>query len=252
MQTVMKKAAVIIPARFASTRFPGKPLVKIGGIPMIERVYRQATQCSDVSRILVATDSDEIFDSVRSFGGDVVMTSSDCQSGTDRCAEVISSREISEEIIINIQGDEPFIKPEQISELVRLMQPDHIEIGTLAKRITEQGSVFNPNVVKLVKASSGKALYFSRNPIPFVRGSDAEHWLDSAPFFKHIGLYGYKKEVLTKLAKLPVGDLEKAESLEQLRWLEAGYELYAAETEWESLGIDTPEDLEKAALFLKS
>ncbi len=252
MQTVMKKAAVIIPARFASTRFPGKPLVKIGGIPMIERVYRQATQCSDVSRILVATDSDEIFDTVRSFGGDVVMTSPDCQSGTDRCAEVISSREISEEIIINIQGDEPFIKPEQISELVRLMQPDHIEIGTLAKRITEQGSVFNPNVVKLVKASSGKALYFSRNPIPFVRGSDAEHWLDSAPFFKHIGLYGYKKEVLTKLAKLPVGDLEKAESLEQLRWMEAGYELYAAETEWESLGIDTPEDLEKAALFLKS
>jgi 3-deoxy-manno-octulosonate cytidylyltransferase (CMP-KDO synthetase) len=246
----MKKAAVIIPARFASTRFPGKPLVKIGGIPMIERVYRQATQCGDVSRILVATDSDEIFDTVRSFGGDPVMTSPDCQSGTDRCAEVINSREISEEIIINIQGDEPFIKPEQISQLIRLMQPDHIQIGTLAKRITDMETVFNPNVVKLVKASSGKALYFSRNPIPFVRGAEAESWLDSAAFFKHIGLYGYKKEVLTKLAKLPVGQLEKTESLEQLRWLEAGYELYATETEWESLGIDTPEDLEKAAQFL--
>jgi 3-deoxy-manno-octulosonate cytidylyltransferase (CMP-KDO synthetase) len=248
----MKKAAVIIPARYASTRFPGKPLVKIGGIPMIERVYRQAIQCSGVSRILVATDSNEIFDTVRAFGGDAIMTSPLCQSGTDRCAEVVASQDIGEEIIINIQGDEPFIKPEQISELIRLMQPEHIQIGTLAKRITEQESVFNPNVVKLVKATSGKTLYFSRNPIPFVRGADAASWLDSATFFKHIGLYGYKKEVLTKLAKLPVGDLEKAESLEQLRWLEAGYELYAAETEWECLGIDVPEDLFKAELFLKS
>ncbi|HPI09687.1 MAG TPA: 3-deoxy-manno-octulosonate cytidylyltransferase [Catalimonadaceae bacterium] len=248
----MKKAAVIIPARFASTRFPGKPLIKIGGITMIERVYIQATLCTEVSRILVATDSDEIFDTVRSFGGDAVMTSPLCQSGTDRCAEVISSREISEEIIINIQGDEPFIKPEQISQLIRLMQPEHIHIGTLARRITDQETVFNPNVVKVVKASTGKALYFSRNPIPFVRGADAESWLGSATFFKHIGLYGYKKDVLTKLAKLPIGQLEKAESLEQLRWLEAGYELYAAETEWESLGIDTPADLEKATQFLQS
>jgi len=248
----MKKAAIIIPARFASSRFPGKPLVKIGGIPMIERVYRQAAQCHEVSQILVATDNVEIFDTVRSFGGDAVMTSPDCQSGTDRCAEVVTSREISEEIIINIQGDEPFIKPEQISELIQLMQPDHIQIGTLAKQIMDLEAVFNPNVVKLVKANSGRALYFSRNPIPFVRGAGQELWLDSATFFKHIGLYGYKKEVLTKLAALPIGHLEKAESLEQLRWLEAGYDLYATETQWESLGIDVPEDLHKADLFLKS
>jgi len=242
----MKKAIVIIPARFASTRFPGKPLVKIGGKTMIERVYEQANQCAQVSQIFVATDHEEILKTVIDFGGNGVMTSVQCQSGTDRCAEVILHRALNEEIIINIQGDEPFIQPEQIAELIELMQSDSVKIGTLAKSITESESLFNPNVVKIVRSKEGRALYFSRNPIPFIRGVKPDQWIGKADFFQHVGLYGYKKSTLLALTKLPPGMLEQAESLEQLRWLEAGYELFVAETDYESLGIDTPDDLLKA------
>ena len=249
----MKKALAIVPARFASTRFPGKPLVKIRGKTMIERVVEQAAKCPSVSEIIVATDHLEIQSAVHAFGGKVVMTSENCQSGTDRCAEVMLKTSFENEIIVNIQGDEPFIHPEQIEQLIGLMQSATVQIGTLAKKITDSESIFNPNVVKLVRSLSGKALYFSRNPIPFVRAAEGKDWLRSAAFFKHIGMYAYQKSVLTDIAKLPQGSLEMAESLEQLRWLEAGYDIYVSETELESIGIDTPEDLSKAEeMFRKS
>jgi 3-deoxy-manno-octulosonate cytidylyltransferase (CMP-KDO synthetase) len=248
----MKKAAVIIPARYASTRFPGKPLAKIGGVSMIERVYMQAKKCQNVSRIIVATDHNEIYDTVLRFGGDTEITSPYCQSGTDRCAEVVSRRKLDDEIIINLQGDEPFIQPEQISELIHLLQPEHICIGTLAKKIADRESVFNQNVVKLVKETSGKVMYFSRHPIPFVRGAEPDQWLDKTLFYKHIGLYGYKRDTLSQLANLQPSQLELAESLEQLRWIEAGHSIYAEETNWDSFGIDSPLDLEKAEDWIHS
>jgi 3-deoxy-manno-octulosonate cytidylyltransferase (CMP-KDO synthetase) len=241
----MKKAIAIIPARYASTRFPGKPLVKIGAKTMVELVYEQASKCVLVNDVVVATDNERIKNAVLAFGGQVVMTSEACQSGTDRCAEVIFKYESNEDIIVNVQGDEPYIQPEQIQELILLMQNESIQIGTLAKRITEMEPVFNPNVVKVVRSLNGKALLFSRNPIPFVRGKEQKEWLRNAEFYKHIGLYAYKKSILKEVSNLPIGKLELAENLEQLRWLEAGYEIFVAETEYESIGIDTPEDLEK-------
>lgn len=248
----MKKAVAIIPARYSSTRLPGKPLIAIGGVSMIERVYRKASQCPLVSEVLVATDHEAIFQTVTAFGGIAVMTSENCQSGTDRCAEVAEKHTIRDEIVVNVQGDEPFIHPEQISELIRLMQREDVRIGTLARQITDTESIFNPNVVKLVKAITGKALYFSRNPIPFVRGEEAGQWLGKGKFLKHIGLYGYKTNILPFLSALPPGQLERSESLEQLRWLEAGYDVYASDTNFDSMGIDTPEDLEKAEHYLST
>jgi 3-deoxy-manno-octulosonate cytidylyltransferase (CMP-KDO synthetase) len=217
---------------------------------MIERVYEQTSKSTLVSKVLVATDHEDIVRTVEKFGGNVVMTSPNCQSGTDRCAEVVLNLEMEEDIIINIQGDEPFIHPEQIEVLIELMQKATTEIGTLAKRIDSSETLFNPNVVKLVKSKAGKALYFSRNPIPYIRGAEPRHWIEKGNFLKHIGMYGYQKQVLIDLAKLPVGILEQAENLEQLRWLEAGYEIYAAVTDFESLGIDTPDDLVRAELLL--
>ena len=252
MKIEEEKALAIIPARFASTRFPGKPLVKIDGISMIERVYTQVSKCPLVSNIIVATDHEAIRKAVFDFGGKVVMTSEDCVSGTDRCAEVLRKAEVKEDIILNIQGDEPFIHPEQISELVTLIKKDGVEIGTLAHRILDQQDLFNPNLVKLVSSAKGRALYFSRNPIPYVRGEEGEKWLEKTRFFKHIGLYGFRKKALLELAGLPMGELEMAESLEQLRWLEADFQIFVGESEWESLGIDTPEDLARAEQRLRS
>jgi len=252
MKIEEEKALAIIPARFASTRFPGKPLVKIDGISMIERVYTQVSKCPLVSNIIVATDHEAIRKAVLDFGGKVVMTSEDCVSGTDRCAEVLRKAEVKEDIILNIQGDEPFIHPEQISELVTLIKKDGVEIGTLAHRILDQQDLFNPNLVKLVSSAKGRALYFSRNPIPYVRGEEGEKWLEKTRFFKHIGLYGFRKKALLELAGLPMGELEMAESLEQLRWLEADFQIFVGESEWESLGIDTPEDLARAEQRLRS
>jgi 3-deoxy-manno-octulosonate cytidylyltransferase (CMP-KDO synthetase) len=248
----MKKAVAIIPARYASTRFPGKPLVKISGKTMIERVYTQAMNCPSVSGVYVATDHEEIQKAVLAFGGKVVMTSPDCRSGTDRCAEVVLHRALEEEIVVNVQGDEPFIQPEQIAELVSLMQSDSVQIGTLARKITESSAIFNPNVVKVVRSKAGKALYFSRNPIPFVQGSEPSEWFSKAGYLHHIGLYAYRKDILSQLAQLPPGVLEQAESLEQLRWLEAGFDIYVAESSRESMGIDTPEDLEGAEKILQA
>lgn len=235
----------IIPARYASTRFPAKPLADIAGKSMIERVYTQTRQSSKISKVVVATDDQRIFDHVRSFGGNVCMTSADHVSGTDRCFEALSKQDEKYDYVINIQGDEPFISPKQIDLLGDLLD-GKTELATLGKKIADEESIANPNVVKLVKSSLGEALYFSRFPIPYLRNNVAH------PFFKHIGMYAYRSDVLEKITKLPVSSLEKAESLEQLRWLENGYRIKVAETDQETIGVDTPEDLEKAIAFSKS
>ncbi len=235
----------IIPSRFASTRFPGKPLVDINGKTMIQRVYLQACKAKTLSKVIIATDDERIFNHVQSFGGQVIMTNSSHQSGTDRCAEVAMCFQ-DMEAIVNIQGDEPFINPKQIDLVVQqLKQNTALNIATLAKRITESAQIFSPNTVKVVFNQTNIAQYFSRSPIPFLRNSQQEDWVNSHAFYKHIGLYGYRKATLLAIAKLPMSALEKAESLEQLRWLENGYKIGIGLTDIETIGIDTPEDLEK-------
>jgi len=235
----------VIPARFASTRFPGKPLVDILGKTMIERVYAQASKATSLYRVIVATDDSRIFEHVRSFGGEVIMTSPLHASGTDRCAEVVAQLGDSNAgIVVNIQGDEPFIEPDQIDQLVGLFADPDCQIGTLVKRIADAEDLHSNTVIKVVRDLKGKALYFSRNAIPHVRGVKQD-MLDSATFFKHIGIYAYRAEVLKTLAALPVSELESTEGLEQLRWLENGHAIHLAETEHESNSVDTPEDLER-------
>jgi 3-deoxy-manno-octulosonate cytidylyltransferase (CMP-KDO synthetase) len=235
----------IIPARFASTRFPGKPLVDIRGKSMIQRVYEQASQARCLDKVVVATDDERIFRHVLGFGGEVRMTDPAHRSGTDRCAELAQMLPEAE-IVLNIQGDEPFIQPQQIDLLVdTLLERPGFAIATLAKRIEEAEQLYNPNVVKVVFAPAQGALYFSRHPIPYLRGVPPEGWLAQHDFFKHIGLYGFRREALRSVAALPPSPLEEAESLEQLRWLENGWRIAVARTEWETTGIDTPEDLLK-------
>jgi 3-deoxy-manno-octulosonate cytidylyltransferase (CMP-KDO synthetase) len=235
----------VIPARYASTRFPGKPLADIGGKTMIRRVYEQVQQSKRVSRVVVATDDERIFGHVRSFGGEVRMTRADHPSGTDRCAEV--ARHFPEaEFVLNVQGDEPFIQPEQIDLLAdTLTGSSKFSIATLAKTIELPEMLMNPNVVKVVFSDKNGAIYFSRQPIPFVRGAAPENWLSQHIFYKHIGLYGFRRATLMKIAGLSPTPLERAESLEQLRWLENGLRIAVGITELETVGIDAPEDLEK-------
>ncbi len=235
----------VIPARYASTRFPGKPLALIRGKTMIQRVWEQVAQSSRVQAAVVATDDERIAAHVADFGGQVMLTRPDHPSGTDRCAEVaLAFPEAG--FILNIQGDEPFVQPQQIDLLADTLCGDPAyAIATLAKRIAQPDVLFNPNVVKVVFAGSGRALYFSRHAIPFVRGEAPEQWLGQHSFFKHIGLYGFRRETLLHIAGLPPSPLERAESLEQLRWLEYGLAIRVAKTEWETKGIDTPEDLEE-------
>jgi len=235
----------IIPARFASTRFPGKPLVEIDGKTMVQRVYLQACKAKSLSKVIIATDDPRIFNHVQSFGGQVIMTQSSHQSGTDRCAEVaICFQDM--EAIVNIQGDEPFINPQQIDLLVQqLKQNTAINIATLAKKITQPEQLFSPNIVKVVFNQANIAHYFSRSPIPFYRNIEKEKWIAHGAFYKHIGLYGYRRDTLLELAKLPMSPLEKVESLEQLRWLENGYKIGIGITNIETVGIDTPADLEQ-------
>lgn len=235
----------IIPARYASTRFPGKPLVEINGKPMIQHVYEKATNSQLFDKVVVATDDSRIEACVKNFGGQVCMTSTDHQSGTDRCGEVISKETKEFDIVINIQGDEPFVHPEQLEQLINLFKNPSTQIATLKKQIHKVDDVHNSNVVKVVSDIEKRALYFSRNPIPFVRGEEKEDWLTHHSYYKHLGLYGYRSEVLKKLIHLPTSSLEKSESLEQLRWLQNGYSIFIDETSHESIGIDTPEDLEK-------
>lgn len=235
----------IIPARFASTRFPGKPLVMIEGKSMIQRVYEQSSKAAKVQKVVVATDDSRIFNHVQAFGGEAIMTSSDHPSGTDRCAEV--ARQIPDaSLILNIQGDEPFVEPGQIDLLAEtLLNAPEFDVATLAKSITIEEQLHNPNVVKVVFSKNRNAIYFSRHAIPFQRSFPPEQWLEHYPYFKHIGLYAYRREVLMHIAGLPASKLEQAESLEQLRWLDNGIRIVVGITEMETSGIDTPEDLQR-------
>lgn len=243
--TAQKKYIGIIPARYASTRFPGKPLALIQGKPMIQRVYEQASKV--LQMVYVATDDERIFTAVKEFGGKVIMTSASHTSGTDRCAEAVllAERELGEQfdVVLNIQGDEPFIEPRQISLLMECFEKPGTQIATLVKKATLPAEVFNPNRPKVVLGLSGEALYFSRSPIPFARGAENDDWLSSAEYYLHIGLYAFRKDVLLEVTRLPQSALEKAESLEQLRWLEHGFHIAVRTTTYDSFGIDTPEDL---------
>ena len=240
----------VVPARYASTRFPAKPLVDIGGKSMVQRVYEQACKSKLLTKVVVATDDQRIVDHVLSFGGQVVMTNENHPSGTDRCYEALSLQKEEFHYVINIQGDEPFIRPEQIDLLAALLDGE-ATIATLIKKLADKESLFNPNVVKAVVAMDGNALYFSRSPVPHMRNTNEEEWLQKGTFYKHIGMYAYRSDTLEKLTKLPVSPLEKAESLEQLRWLDNGYFIKTTETKSETIGIDTPEDLQRALSYLK-
>ena len=236
----------IIPARYASTRFPGKPLVDIGGKTMIQRVYDQVSK--ELDDVYVATDDERIFDKVHSFGGKVIMTSDAHRSGTDRCYEAFTKLDDWFDVVINVQGDEPFIQPEQIEALKNCFADDETQIATLVKKITDKDGVevlFNPNSPKVVIDKQNNALYFSRSPIPYKRGSDEKNWMAEHDYYKHVGVYAYRSEVLSQIVQMPPSKLELAESLEQLRWLENGLKIKAGFTEVETVGIDTREDLEK-------
>ncbi len=240
----------IIPARYASTRFPGKPLAMLGGRTVIQRVYEQATAILDEA--YVATDDERIFQAVEQFGGRAIMTRADHKSGTDRIEEAAEKIGTQADVIINIQGDEPFIQKSQIETLMHLFDEPSTQIGTLGKRFESIEAAMNPNSPKIVTDKRGFALYFSRSIIPYVRGKEQSEWLQHFPYLKHLGLYAYRREVLREVTQLPQSPLEIAESLEQLRWLENGYRIRVGLTDVETVGIDTPEDLQRAEVFLAS
>jgi len=235
----------IIPARYASTRFPGKPLIDLGGKTMIQRVYEQARKATLLSDVVVATDDERIYNHLQILGHSVIMTSPDHNNGTERCLEALSKLKGSFDYVINVQGDEPFIDPMQIDTLAAVLD-GQVELGTLVKKITDAALLDTPNTVKVVFNKKNEALLFSRSCIPHLRGIDKTAWLSSFSFFKHIGIYAYRVDVLHKITGLPPSPLEKAESLEQLRWLENGYRIKVVETGLETIGIDSPEDIEKA------
>ena len=244
------KYIAIIPARYASTRFPGKPLAVLGGKTVIQRVYEQVSSVLD--DVYVATDDERIFYCVESFGGNAVMTRSDHKSGTDRIQEAVEKIATQADVIINVQGDEPFIQPSQVETLMHLFDEPSTQIGTLGKRFDSIEAIQNPNSPKIVTDNRGFALYFSRSVIPFIRGVETQDWFGQYPFLKHLGIYAYRREVLAEVTQLPQSNLEKAESLEQLRWLENGYRIRVGLTDVETVGIDTPEDLQRAEEFLKT
>lgn len=239
----------IIPARYASSRFPGKPLVMIDGKSMIQRVYEQALKCKELSSVIIATDSEVIETHIRAFQGNVIMTSVHHKSGTERCLEVLEKFKVGQndsfDVIINIQGDEPFFDPHQISELTDCFRNEDIQIATLVKKIKSTEELINPNVVKVIFDKNFKAIYFSRLSIPFCRSKDTKEWLKERSYFKHIGIYAYRSKALGEIGGLAMSPLEKVESLEQLRWIENGYSIHVRETEFESFAIDTPADLLK-------
>lgn len=239
------KIAGIIPARYGSTRFPGKPLALINGKTMIHRVYEQVLKADKIDLAIVATDDQRIIDEVESFGGRAAMTSPDHQSGTDRCAEVLEGLEEKIDVVINIQGDEPFIDPGLIDQLAETFQNPEIEISTLSAPINNDEDLNNPNIVKLVCGKNDRALFFSRFPIPYYRGGKIGNLTQEHNYFKHIGIYAYRSEILRKIVKLKQGALEKAESLEQLRWLENDFSIHVSKSSSEGISIDTPEDLSK-------
>jgi len=244
------KIVAIIPARYASSRFPGKPLIDIAGKSMIRRVYEQAAKSTLLSKIVVATDHQEIYDHVIKFGGNVCLTSEDHASGTDRCYEALRAQQEKFDYVINIQGDEPFIDQEQIDLLANRLD-GKTEIATLVKVIDVADQLFNPSEVKVTLNKNKEALYFSRSAIPHIRNTSEDQWMSKYNFVKHVGMYGYRSDILEQITKLDVSSLEKAESLEQLRWLENGFKILTVETTVETMGIDTPEDLLKAADYLR-
>ena len=236
----------IIPARYASTRFPGKPLIRIDGKMMIQRVYEQAQKAFE--QVFVATDDDRIKKAVESFGGKCVITSADHKSGTDRCAEaaqITAIKGLHTDVIVNIQGDEPFIQPDQLKKLKSCFQDDDVQIATLIKPVDRFEEIINSNLPKVVFTNDKYAIYFSRSPIPFVRGKEQKEWNDYHQFYRHIGLYAYRTEILNEITRLSPSSLEIAESLEQNRWIENGYKIKVEITRMESIGIDTPDDLKR-------
>jgi len=242
----------IIPARYASSRFPGKPLADIDGKPMIWYVYQAAHKALD--EVVVATDDERIFDAVKGFGGEVVMTSTEHRSGTDRCAEALYLYSLvtneNFDIVVNIQGDEPLIEPEVIETLAKSFDCK-TQIATLINREDNIEVLQNPNVVKVIRDKNGDAIYFSRSIIPFVRGEKPEDWPRKHVFYRHVGIYAYRSEVLSEITKLPPGLLEQAESLEQNRWIENGYKIKTIITDYSSIGVDTPEDLKQVEQIIK-
>jgi len=236
----------IIPSRFASTRFPGKPLAEIDGKTMIQRVYEQCRQASRLSGIIIATEDERILNHVKEFGGEGILTSPQHMSGTDRCAEVMEKSGLDKwDVVINIQGDEPFIHPSQIDQLCSLFDDAKTNIATLVKKIDSTDELFNHNNVKVILNKNKDAIYFSRSPIPYNRNFPEQEWLKYSTYYKHIGIYGYRTKTLMEISKLTKTNLEVTESLEQLRWIENGYTIKAEITKLESIAIDTPEDLLK-------
>ena len=245
------KTIAIIPARYASTRFPGKPLAILRGKPVIQRVYEQVTTVLDEA--YVATDDERIYNKVQEFGGRVVMTSPNHKSGTDRIEEAVQKISTDADIIINVQGDEPFIHPSQIEALIKCFDDPTTQIATLGKPFDKDADISlldNPNSPKIVVDNNSFALYFSRSVIPFIRGVEHNQWLGKYPFLKHLGIYAYRTQVLHEITRLPQSSLELAESLEQLRWLQNGYRIRVGTTNIETVGIDTPEDLQRAEDYL--
>lgn len=248
----------IIPARYASTRFPGKPLAIIDGKPMIQWVWDGVSRIQCVTQAVVATDDERIAQAVKAFGGKVMMTGTHHRSGTDRCGEVCQRlieqgflKVGSDTVVVNVQGDEPKVDQTQIEALAQcFIQPD-VQIATLKKEIDNTDDLFSPNVVKVVDDARGNAIYFSRNPLPFVRDKERNEWLSHRKFFKHVGIYAFRLDVLQQVVRLPQSGLELCESLEQLRWLENGYRIAVRETHAENIGIDTPEDLERLKTRLR-
>jgi 3-deoxy-manno-octulosonate cytidylyltransferase (CMP-KDO synthetase) len=238
----------IIPARYASTRFPGKPLAMLGGKTVIQRVYEQVT--SVLNDVYVATDDQRIFDAVEAFGGKAVMTSPNHKSGTDRIEEAMQKIGGNFDVVVNIQGDEPFILKSQIQTVCQCFDSKETQIATLGKPFTSMDAIENPNSPKIVMDNNGFAMYFSRSIVPFIRGIDQKDWFGKYPFLKHIGVYAYRTSVLNEITRLPQSSLELAESLEQLRWLQNGYRIKVGITDVETVGIDTPADLQRAEDFL--
>lgn len=241
----------IIPARYASTRFPGKPLAKLGGKTVIERVYRQVSKVLDY--VYIATDSEQIFNTVISFGGNAIMTSPNHKSGTDRVEEAVNKTGKKFDVVINIQGDEPFIHESQIKTICECFDDSQTMIATLGRPFSNNDTIAeleNPNSPKIVCDNNNFAMYFSRSIIPYIRNVEKQEWLNSFNYLKHIGLYAYRRNVLSEITQLKQSSLEIAESLEQLRWLQNGYKIKVGITEIETIGIDTPEDLQKAEEFL--
>jgi 3-deoxy-manno-octulosonate cytidylyltransferase (CMP-KDO synthetase) len=240
----------IIPARYESTRFPGKPLVDIGGKSMIRRVYEQSKKSGSLTEVIVATDDERIAEHIKSFSGNVIMTSNTHQSGTDRCFEAISKYDPSADVVINIQGDEPFIHPEQIDLVASCFKETETQIATLVKKINTEAELFNVNTPKVILNKYKEAVYFSRQAIPYVRGKENKDWLNQIEFYKHIGIYAYRTRILREITALPQSPLELAEALEQLRWIENGFKIKVKITDSESIAVDTPDDLKKLTPFL--